>query len=191
MSYGISRKQSTTESCHAHGSPFLDLTVNSVLAIYRARDNAATIAYIDGSYLTLLLLFGALRLLPPPQHPLTPTHTPNLPSLPGPGAWHWWPSKWQHTKLYNSNSSSKISGKKVHVQETYEAQWQLLQSTTWEAVKGEQMTQSLDPNTPTVASAERTARTCMHPTPHPHRRARRRGACSKIARSIIEPSAWL
>jgi hypothetical protein len=43
------------------GAGFGVLTVNSVLAIYRARDDAAAVAFVAGSYLTLLLLFGALR----------------------------------------------------------------------------------------------------------------------------------
>jgi hypothetical protein len=43
------------------GAGFGVLTVNSALAIYRARDDAAAVAFVAGSYLTLLLLFGALR----------------------------------------------------------------------------------------------------------------------------------
>lgn len=38
------------------------LTVNSGLAIYRAREDAASVLFVVGSYLTLLLLFGSLRI---------------------------------------------------------------------------------------------------------------------------------
>jgi hypothetical protein len=37
------------------------LTVNSGLAMYRARGDAASVLFIAGSYLTLLLLFVCLR----------------------------------------------------------------------------------------------------------------------------------
>ena len=37
------------------------LTLNSGLAIYRARDDPASILFVSGSYTTLLLLFRCLR----------------------------------------------------------------------------------------------------------------------------------
>uniref|UniRef100_A0A0A8XST9 Uncharacterized protein n=1 Tax=Arundo donax TaxID=35708 RepID=A0A0A8XST9_ARUDO len=40
---------------------FSFLTVNSALAIYRAREDAASVLFVAGSYLALLLLFGCLQ----------------------------------------------------------------------------------------------------------------------------------
>ncbi|XP_062234157.1 uncharacterized protein LOC133931320 [Phragmites australis] len=37
------------------------LTFNSALAIYRARGDAASVLFVAGSYIALLLLFGCLR----------------------------------------------------------------------------------------------------------------------------------
>ncbi|TVT97348.1 hypothetical protein EJB05_57416, partial [Eragrostis curvula] len=43
------------------GAGFGLLTLNSCLAIYRARDDLASVLFVAGSYLLLLLLFGCLR----------------------------------------------------------------------------------------------------------------------------------
>ncbi|GJN00931.1 hypothetical protein PR202_ga18158 [Eleusine coracana subsp. coracana] len=48
------------------------LTMNSGLAIYRAREDAASVLFVVGSYLLLLLLFAYLRTYErsPPGSPL-------------------------------------------------------------------------------------------------------------------------
>lgn len=55
------RNRGHTTSWVVAGAGFGLLTFNSGLAIYRASGDSASILFVSGSYLALLLLFGALR----------------------------------------------------------------------------------------------------------------------------------